>query len=314
MGRGLYELSFSRPSDVPRPDDPGPGPTTVARKALFSSPSIFSILKWKTVEQGAEACARWRDIVFLKFHILRSYARLISRSLQLVVNEIYRHFQTLGMPSMLGVRDMLAALGRTLPVWCTVGPDEADMADMFWHIPKSEVVPFLNSLFDLLEREKRGSAEFFSLHKSGEKTLDRLGTTSSDDVRVLTRAELVELVTWDLNCNTGLTLGPLLLPQEDRGVPISGHLSAQLAELWALARELRLIFCDNRAELITAWTGAVKHDDLTSPSCIGDVKLTVHDPVELCHTSPSPFHVHHRVLASTDRASVHRGILRWGEV
>jgi hypothetical protein len=262
------------------------------------------------VEQGAEACAKWRDIVSFKFHILRSYARLISRSLQLVVNEVYRHFQTLGMPSMLGVRDMLAALGRTLPVWCTVRPDEADMTDMFWHIPKSEVVPSLNSLFDLLEREKRGSAEFFSLHKSGEKTLDRLGTASSDDFRVLTRAELVDFVTWDLNCNTGLTLGPLLLRQGDRGVPIGGHLSAQLAELWALARELRLIFCDDRAELITAWTAAVKHDDLTSPSCIRDVKLTVHDPVELCHTSPRPFHVHRRVLASTDRASVHRGILR----
>ena len=98
------------------------------------------------------------------------------------------------------------------------------MTDMFWHIPKSEVVPSLNSLFDLLERKKHGSAEFFSLHKSGEKTLDQLGTASSDDFRVLTRAELVDFVTGDLNCNTGLTLGPLLLRQGDRGVPIGGHL------------------------------------------------------------------------------------------
>ena len=143
--------------------------------------------------------------------------------------------------------------------------DEAGMTDMFWHIPKGEVVPSLNSLFDLMEREKRGCAEFFSLHKSGEKTLDRLGTASSDGFRVLTRAELVDFVTWDLNCNTGLTLGPLLLRQGDRGVPIGGHLSAQVAELWALARELRLIFCDARAELVTAWTAAVKRDNLASP-------------------------------------------------
>ena len=99
----------------------------------------------------------------------------------LVVNEVYRHFQNLGMPSTLGVRDMLAALGRTVPVWCTVRPDEADMTDMFWLVPKGEVVPSLNSLFDLLEREKRDCAKFFSLHKSGEKTLDQLGTASNDD-------------------------------------------------------------------------------------------------------------------------------------
>ena len=132
---------FPDPVMSPQPDDPDPGPRTVGRKALFSSPSIFSILKWKTVEQGAEACAKWRDIVSFKFHILRSYARLISRSLQLVVNEVYRHFQTLGMPSMLGVRDMLAALGRTLPVWCTVRPDEADMTDMFGISPRVRLFP-----------------------------------------------------------------------------------------------------------------------------------------------------------------------------
>ena len=92
---------FPDPVMSPQPDDPDPGPRTARKKALFSSRSIFSILKWKTVEQGAEACAKWRDIVSFKFHILCSYARPVSRiyRLQLVFNEVYRHFQTLDMPS-----------------------------------------------------------------------------------------------------------------------------------------------------------------------------------------------------------------------
>ena len=65
-------------------DDVDPGTQQHRSKALFGAPSIFSILKWKTVEVGAEACVKWRDMVSFKSHILRSYARLISRSLQLL--------------------------------------------------------------------------------------------------------------------------------------------------------------------------------------------------------------------------------------
>ena len=53
---------------------------------------------------------------------------------------------------MVGVRDMLGAVGRTLPVWATVRPDEADMTDMFWHIPKDDVIPSPDSLFALFVR------------------------------------------------------------------------------------------------------------------------------------------------------------------
>ena len=303
---------YPDPMDATPLDDADPGPRQHRPKALFGAPSIFSILKWKTVEQGAEACVKWRDIVSFKFHILRSYARLISRSLQLVVSEVYRLLQTLGMPTMTGVRDMLGSLGRFMPVWSTVQPDEADMADMFWHIPKDDVVPSLNLIFTLLERERRGCAEFFSLHKSGEKTLDRIGTATCADFRVISRSELLAFVEWDLHHNTGLVLGQLLLRQGDRGVPIGGHLSAQLAELWALARELGWVFGERKPELMKAWQEALRARacDSKVPVDISDVCLSVIDPVEQVHASSHPSHSHGRVLASTDRASVFRGILR----
>ena len=127
----VYSNPEPEPCDGIQDEDPGP--RQFRPKPLFGAPSIFSILKWKTVERGSEAVVKWRDIVSFKFHILRSYARLISRSLQLVVSEVYRLLLTLGTPCMLGVRDVLGAVGRTMPVWSTVCPAEADMADMFWH-------------------------------------------------------------------------------------------------------------------------------------------------------------------------------------
>ena len=133
----------------------------------------------------------------------------------------------------------MGALGRTLPVWATVRPDKADMTHMFGHIPKAVFIPSLDSLFALLEREKRGCDEFFSLHKSGEKPN---GPATTHDFRVVSRSELIDFVRWDVYHNTPGVPRPLFLGQGDRGVSIGGHLSAQLAELWALARELNFVF------------------------------------------------------------------------
>ena len=116
--------------------DLDPGPQRQHQRPLFGAPSIFSILKWKTVERGAQAIVKWRIIVSFQLHILRSYARLMSRSLPLIVSEVYRQFQTLGMPSMVRVRDLPGSLGRCNPVRASVRPDEADMTDTFWHLPK----------------------------------------------------------------------------------------------------------------------------------------------------------------------------------
>ena len=304
---------YTDPEPPPSPGDTvdlDPGPQRQHQRPLFGAPSIFSILKWKTVERGAQAIVKWRDIVSFKLHILRSYARLMSRSLQLIVSEVYRQFQTLGMPSMVGVRDLLGSLGRFNPVWASVRPDEADMTDMFWNIPKGDVVPALHELFELLEGERRGCAEFFALHKSGEKALDRLGTASSADFRVISRQELLDFVSWDLHHNTGLVLGPLLLKQGDRGVPIGGHLSAQLAELWALARELKYIFGEHRSGLVKTWDQTVRKGEEGAPASLADIRLCVREPIEVCHPSCRGSQKLGRVLGSTDRPFLHSSTLR----
>ena len=98
--------------------------------------------------------------------------------------------------------------------------------------------------------------------------------------------------------------------QSDRGVPIGGHLSAQLAELWTLAQELTLVFGEEKTVLEARWREAVNAESPLLPQSIREVRLSITDPVEVCHASSHPSHLMDRTLASTDRASVSRGIIR----
>ena len=72
-------------------------------------------------------------------------------------------------------------------------------------------------------------------------------------IRVLSKEEIVQFVQWDVHCNTALIVGDLILLQGDTCVPIGGHISAQLAELWALARELQFVFTEERSTLETTF-------------------------------------------------------------
>ena len=59
------------------------------------------------------------------------------------------------------------------------------MIDIFSDIPKGEGVPVPRKILTLLKCEKHRCAEFFALHKSRERSLDRLGSTSSVDLKVI---------------------------------------------------------------------------------------------------------------------------------
>ena len=93
----------------------------------------------------------------------------------------------------------------------------------------------------------------FAINKQGLKALDRLGTGASHGFHNVTGAEILRYVEFDLHDNVVFTLGPLLMAQGHKGVPIGGFLSAQLAEIWALWREAHYAFGDKRASVCAAW-------------------------------------------------------------
>ena len=59
---------------------------------------------------------------------------------------------------------------------------------------------------------------------------------------VFSEVELLRFVEYDIYYNNLFTIGPLIMCQGAKGVPIGGFVSAQIAELWAMWRESFFIF------------------------------------------------------------------------
>ena len=54
---------------------------------------------------------------------------------------------------------------------------------------------------------------------------------------VLSEVELLRFVEYDIYYHNLFTIGPLIMHQGAKGVPIGGFVSAPIAELWAMWRE-----------------------------------------------------------------------------
>ena len=89
-------------------------------------------------------------------------------------------------------------------------------------------------IINTARESRREKVMTFALHKGGDKTLDRLGGSTSDEYRILTEREVLDFVQWDLFHNTIAVIGRIILMQGKRGVPIGGHLAGLIAELWAI--------------------------------------------------------------------------------
>ena len=98
----------------------------------------------------------------------------------------------------------------------------------------------------------RGSF-WFSLHRAGDKSLDRIGKAALRDYRTLEQKEVINYVDWDIHENALFSVESLILHQGRQGVPIGGHISAQLAEIWAMSKEMKGLFGAGRDRVCRAW-------------------------------------------------------------
>ena len=86
---------------------------------------------------------------------------------------------------------------------------------------------------------------WFSISKSGDKGLDRVGKSSARAFRLVAAKQVMHFLHFNMHGNTLLVSGQVLLEQGQRGVPIGEFLSAQLAEIWAAWREYTRLFANN---------------------------------------------------------------------
>ena len=100
----------------------------------------------------------------------------------------------LGFQRLQGVRDQLRALGRLtncMGEGVTYNFIEQDMNDMFWNIPKDEVLKAIS----------RGRATLKGRH----------GKASSKDLFVFGEVELLGFVEYDIYYHNLFTMGPLTI-------------------------------------------------------------------------------------------------------
>ena len=108
-------------------------------------PSLFAMLKWESVERGDNTLVRRRDVVAFCNVVLKRYARVIGRCLQVLTKALYLNCTTSGFPLMPGTRDFEQTCIRLSAHTTHVQVVEKDMQDMYWEIPKSQVLDSFNS-------------------------------------------------------------------------------------------------------------------------------------------------------------------------
>ena len=214
-------------------------------------PSSLTILKWKSNE-NIEDGLKYRDVITFCGVAFKKWAQLIGRALQVLVNHVPTKIDTMALPNMLGVRDMVFVGRRLSPLCRNASFREMDIDDMFWNLDKEEVVEAIEGSIGIMLRGKRETNLWFSIHKSGERSLDRLGKSSCEDFFCFESTAVVKYVKWDLFNNTLFCVGPLVMAQGKRGVPIGGFISAQCAELWCIYRE-HLTLTRNAVEVTKKW-------------------------------------------------------------
>ena len=207
----------------------------------------------------------------------------MSRALGIVVREVSQCTYTLCVPTMRGTRDMISSLIRLPPQWEHSSHAEIDMNDQYWAISRSEVKTAFEWGLSRLRNKRHGHGIFkFSLSKL-HRHLDKLGHAVDENYDIVNKTDVRTYLHWDLDHNTLLTMGPLILTQSPMGVAIGGFLSSWEAELWCMWHE-SISLHQHRTDTIHRWRTALQATSADAGAC-GALSLTL--------LQPAPFNTMH---------------------
>ena len=213
----------------------------VKAPAGAARPRGYWTIKQKSLLLQDPAVAKFRPIIAHHLHPCRAILRRIGRALSLlvalaVVPVKERHPHHLPMWRMHhGASEWLKLL-RTQPVSRMA---EFDVKDCFLNTPRALVMPALRFWLSFRFHNRR-STKYFAISKDNNAE-DYVGRPCSIHYWEVSATMLMTVVEWELANNSlfevvGVDGVPVVL-QQDKGLPIGGHLSAALVELVALYRE-----------------------------------------------------------------------------
>ena len=206
-------------------------------------PKGYWTVKQKSLLESIPQTLKFRPIIAHHRHPCRAVLRRIGRALSLLVAEatkVVRHQRPDHLPVWkmhCGSLEWLNLLSRQRELTHLI---EYDVEDCFLNTPRGLVVPALDFWLSF-DFKRRRTARYFAISKDG-KSEDFIGRPCSEHYWEISAAVVRAAVLWELDNNSPFEVvganGQMLVLQQNKGLPIGGHLSAALVELVSLHREL----------------------------------------------------------------------------
>ena len=224
------------------------------------SPGFQYLYKFKSVEQlrpNVPRKTKFREVITYSLHPYPRVGKLIGRCLTQFWKLVVQHLQPrelLKMTDLLGfVRQLVQSQGRGRRhehcVWV-----ELDLVEMFPNIPREEVETALVYLHrELLKKMGRSSELTFFIAKGGFRRLDNCVRGDRGSFLFFTFSDVLAYTIFDMQFNTLFVAYSSVFTQTT-GTPIGGSLSAQIASLVLIARELQAPESEKQRLAAREWT------------------------------------------------------------
>ena len=204
--------------------------------------SSWTVKQKSLIQSSAEPIVKLGPLVTHSVHPLRIALSRLARASSLLVSDA-RLLVMARRPSHLpmwqlhsGSREWLQRISATTGWW---GCDEYDVCDCFLNTLRHKVLCAARFWIDITGHHTRRQPCFANA-KDGKKG-DHRGRPSSIHYWAITCQQLLLAFEWDLSNNDTFEVqkgdGSVAVVQQQKGLPIGGHLSAAYVELVALWRE-----------------------------------------------------------------------------
>ena len=234
--------SLSTPPPQPDPVYPSAARPPKAQKyaTRFGVPDAMVMVKHKYRETEPGAKVKAREVIRHGTHHYKSLARKMSRCVSVLWKYVTSHPTSVEVLAMHKIKHFLSDI-RTAAEPAQTRPHtqpglwgELDVEEMFPHIPKPLISEAIKHYWSLMCRSKGGQDHEFAflLHKSGDKSLDRVArpSTRTDSYVKFSIHDLLAFTHWNLIFN-GCLVSFSGVYEQTTGCPMGRSCSAQYAGL-----------------------------------------------------------------------------------
>ena len=217
-----------------------PTPPKSAAKCI-STPNAQLLFKFKSKERALPPVMKYRQVLAYAAHPFPRIGKLMGRALTVFWKLVVKHLKPREMIAMTDLLKFVRTCVDQAPrprknqsrVWI-----EFDLVEMFPNIERHLVIEALNRLHSEVRKKMgRRLPLCFFIAKGGNRGLDAWEKGSSADFHCFTFDDTIAYVVFDLTFNTICRILSSVVMQTT-GTPIGGSLSAQIASLVLLYREL----------------------------------------------------------------------------